>query len=132
MRLIGDDAIAIVTVFQEAEGEPLEGKVAVAEVIRNRMKRRYSSDGTVTGTCLRPSQFSGWNTNSKNRIRALLIDSENPVVQDCVIAWEQSKTSNLTAGAVLYLNPSIVNPLPSWANPSKLLASIGNHRFFAG
>ena len=31
MRLISDDSLGIVTVFQEAEGEPYEGKVAVAE-----------------------------------------------------------------------------------------------------
>jgi spore germination cell wall hydrolase CwlJ-like protein len=131
MRLVSEDAIAIVTIYQEAEGEPFAGKVAVGEVIRNRATRKYSSDGTVIGTCLRASQFSGWNTNSKNRTRSLQIDSEAQSVQDCVIAWEQSRASNLTLGAVLYLNPDLVNPLPSWAQESKLLATIGNHKFYA-
>lgn len=132
MRLISDDAIAIATIFQEAEGESLEGKIAVGEVIRNRMKRNYSSQGDVISTCLWPAQFSGWNTNSKNRLRSLRIDSSNAVVNDCAIAWERSRESNLTLGSVLYLNPDLVHPLPSWASPSKELAIVGAHHFFSG
>ena len=32
MKLIADYLLGIVTVFQEAEGEPYEGKVAVADI----------------------------------------------------------------------------------------------------
>ncbi len=132
MRLISDDAIAIATIWQEAGNQPLDGKIAVGEVIRTRMKRRYSSDGTVAGTCLRASQFSGWNTNSGNRIRSVQIDTETPAVNACAVAWEASRSSNLTFGAVLYLNPDLVNPLPSWAQESKVLARIGRHTFYSG
>ena len=59
-RLIPEDKLAILTIAQEALAEPFEGKLAVAEVIRNRMKQRYMSDGTVEGTVLRAWQFSGW------------------------------------------------------------------------
>ena len=130
MRLISDDAIAIITIFQEAEGESLQGKVAVAEVIRRRMARRYSSDGTVVGTCLRPYQFSGWNTASGNRIRSLRIDLDEAMVADCVTAWAHSRTSNIVPDAVLYYNPDIVPTPPAWADPARLVAVVEHHRFY--
>src|SRR5690242_9293677 len=74
MRLISDTALAAVTIWQEARGEAYAGKLAVAEVIRNRIKERYASDGTVAGTVIRPKQFSGWNSSDSNRIPSLQID----------------------------------------------------------
>lgn len=47
--VISPDALGICTLWQEARGEPYQGKVAVGEVIRERMRRRYASDGTVAG-----------------------------------------------------------------------------------
>lgn len=51
-----DEALAALTVYLEARGESFAGKLAVAAVIRNRMERRYQSDGTIAGTVLRPRQ----------------------------------------------------------------------------
>lgn len=45
-------------VYEEAQGEPDEGKAAVARVVKNRMKRRFFSDGTIEGTVLAKDQFS--------------------------------------------------------------------------
>ncbi len=131
MRLVTDNAIAVVTIFQEAEGESFEGKLAVAEVIRNRVARKYNSDGTVVGTCLRAWQFSGWNTDSRNRARSLGVDTVIKAVADCSLAWEQSLNSDTVCGAVLYFNPEIVKPPPKWADPAKLVAKVGNHNFYS-
>lgn len=128
MRLISPDVIAIVTLFQEAEGEPYDGKVAVGEVIRRRASRRYSSDGTVDGACLRRFQFSGWNSDATNRLRSLRIDGTDPVVIECIRAWADSETSKLVPDAVLYHATSI--PAPSWADPLRFVRQIGHHRFF--
>jgi len=131
MRLIADYLLGIVTVFQEAEGEPYEGKVAVAEVILRRTKRRYMSDGTVAGTCLRRLQFSGWNDNSKNRIRSLQIDTSTPVVDECVRAWvEADKGSEIVPDCCHYYNAHIASP--PWANGAEVVAVIGNHTFLKG
>ena len=128
MRLISDDAFGIVCVFQEAEGEPYEGKVAVAEVILRRTNRKYMSDGTVAGTVLRKYQFSGMNSDAPNRIRAFQIDSDSPVVKECIKAWEQAKAgSNMTGNALHYFNPKIVTP--KWSYGGEVVAEIGNHRF---
>lgn len=128
MRLVNDYLIGVVTVFQEAEAEPYEGKVAVAEVILRRTKRKFMSDGTVIGTCLRKYQFSGHNTDSRNRIRSFQIDTKDPNVNDCVRAWaEADRGSNLVPDCMHYFNPSLC--APAWAKGATVLAEIGRHRF---
>jgi N-acetylmuramoyl-L-alanine amidase len=129
VRLLTDDALAAVTIFQEAEGELYVGKLAVAEVIRNRMAQRYQSDGTVAGTVARPLQFSGWNASAPNRVRSLVADDTDPEVADCIKAWAEAKTgSDVARGATLYFNPRLAQP--SWANRVQIVAAIGNHQFF--
>ena len=133
MRLVSDDALAVITIFQEAAGESLEGKIAVAEVIRNRMATRYQSDGTVAGTVLRPFAFSGWNSTRDPNIAALRIRSvqvDSAATNDCAIAWHQSLGSHTVKGAVLYVNPAGVAVRPNWADPAKLLAVVGQHEFY--
>lgn len=128
MRLVNDDSWAIMTIAGEALGEPFIGKIAVAEVIRNRMRRGYASDGTVIGTVLRAKQFSMW--DDKARLLAARIDDEHPKVQDCIKAWELSATSNVTNGAVLY--HTIMIDTPKWATaPSvKRVSTIHRHHFY--
>lgn len=133
MRLISEEALAVVTIMQEAAGESYQGKLAVAEVIRNRMQKKYASDGTVSGTVLRPKQFSGWNTADPGRIRNIRIDSEDKVVKECIAAWYEAQSgSNITRDAVLYYNPTIITEPPDWALPDSAtqVAVIGQHHFF--
>lgn len=133
MRLITEEALAVVTIMQEAEGESYLGKLAVAEVIRNRMNKKYASDGTVSGTVLRPLQFSGWNAKDPGRIRSVRADSDGAIVRDCIRAWNEARAgSNTVHGAVLYLNPSLVSPLPEWSLPDSAeeVAVVGPHHFF--
>ena len=133
MYVVNPDSLAIVTIFQEAAGEPLEGKVAVGEVIRNRMARKYSSDGTVAGTVCRRYQFSAWNDDPQGNdllIRSLKIRDEDQTVKDCVRAWEISRDSDFAKAAVLYCNLAVLPQRPSWARDDKRVAVIGNHTFF--
>lgn len=133
MRLITEEALAVITIYQEAQGESYEGKLAVAEVIRNRMKKQYASDGTVSGTVLRPMQFSGWNAKDPGRIRAVRSDSDDRIVQDCIRAWHEAIAGSDTVnGAVLYYNPSIIPDAPEWAMPDSAdqVATVGHHVFF--
>lgn len=137
MRLLTEETLAVITIHQEAAGESYLGKLAVAEVIRNRMNRRYASDGTVTDTVLRPKQFSGWNTGDAGRIRNARIDSDDSVVKDCIRAWHEAQAgSNTVHGAVLYYAPSTLKKLgipdPDWALPDSAdeVAVVGKHHFF--
>lgn len=135
MRLVSEEALAVITIMQEAAGEPYVGKVAVAEVIRNRMQLKYASDGTVSGTVLRAKQFSGWNTSDPGRIRNVRADDDDEVVRECMRAWEEAKHgSDTVKGAVLYYNPDprLVPVTPDWAKPhsAKQVAEVGHHVFF--
>ena len=128
MRLVSDDDLGIITVFQEAEGEPYEGKVAVAEVILRRTERKYMSDGTIAGTVLRRYQFSGFNTESPNRVRSFKVDTEDQNVSDCARAWSEAKAgSNLVPDCLHYLNPKLCEP--SWVIGATVVKTIGNHKF---
>ncbi len=129
MRLISDTALAAATIWQEARGEPYEGKLAVAEVIRNRVRERYASDGTVAGTVMRPKQFSGWNSDDPNRIPSLKLDDGDRIVADCIRAWKEATehNTNLVRGALLYYAPALA--APAWARGCAELARIGGHVF---
>ena len=132
MRLISDTALAVITIWQEARGETHEGRVAVAEVIRNRMKEKYSSDGTVAGTVCRKWQFSGWNTDDPSRVASMKLDDDDQMVKDCLAAWLEANNNgtNLAKGALLYLNKAVVPILPSWVKNSDEVARIGAHTFY--
>ena len=130
MRLLDLVVLGPITILQEAEGEPFDGKIAVGEVIRRRMKQKFWSDGTVEGTVLRPLQFSGWNGNAPNRLRTVRADDTDPVVQDCIRAWEKSTTSTLVPGATHYF--SVLMADPYWAKTFRFVGQIGKHRFYDG
>lgn len=131
MRLIADEVFGQITAWAEARGEPYEGKIAVCEVIQRRAKLRYSSDGTIFGTVSRPHQFSCWNPSDPNFLPMFQIDSADPVVNDIAVAWFRAKAGpEVVPGAVLYANLDLVSHVPSWADPAKLVAKIGQHSFF--
>lgn len=128
MRIIPDSTLGIICLFQEAEGECYEGKVAVAEVILRRTRLKYMSDGTITGTVLRRLQFSGMNHDAPNRIRSFKIDTDDEAVKECLKAWAEAEAgSNLSGSALHYYNPRVVSP--SWAKDAEIVAVVGNHRF---
>ena len=55
-----DLTLLALCIYDEAQGEPIEGKRGVARVVTNRQRLHYHSDGTITGTVLAPDQFSGF------------------------------------------------------------------------
>lgn len=132
--MVPPDAWAIMTIWQEARGEPYEGKVAVAKVIRHRMRLLYNSDGTVHGTVLRPKQFSGWNTfpwgtpQALLRIKGAALRVDDQSALDCAKAWFESENGpDPTNGAVLYHADYVT---PDWAARSHFLKRIGRHLFY--
>lgn len=130
MELIRADLWGIVTIRAEADAEPFEGKVAVGKTIRNRMRFRYASNGTVAGTVLAPLQFSCWNAkDTPRRADWANIQMEDPLTAEAVRAWEASKTYDGIKGAVLYHNPKTA-PNPQWKNKARFIVQIGNHAFY--
>jgi len=133
-RLVPDWVWAVMTIMQEAANQPFSTKLAVAEVIFRRTKKKYMSDGSVAGTVLWPLQFSGWNAiddtpKYRERIECAKINADDPVVKDCLRAWyEAERGSDKSCGATHYANLSICNP--SWAADMEVSAVIGHHTFF--
>jgi N-acetylmuramoyl-L-alanine amidase len=131
MRLVHDETWAAMTIWCEARGEAPEGRLGVAEVIRNRVERRFMSDGTVAGACLWPYQFTCWNTKDPNRRLAAILDTEDPIVLDCFTQWDRALAgSSLVRGGLLYYNPAIVGDVPADWGIVHRVATIGNHAFY--
>lgn len=116
-------------VWAEARGESFEGKVAVAEVILERMRDpRWPDD--PEGVILQPWQFSCFNQNDPNAsLRPKPTDRKGwYAFQECCEAVAEAVGgSNLTKGSNHYVNLSVARPL--WYSPDKVTATIGAHTF---
>ena len=124
---LSDDKLAALTVYLEARGESFAGKMAVAAVIRNRMKLKYQSDGTVKGTVLRPKQFEPWIKKQPHQVR---FDPNESKMRDSMLAWRMVQDGReVVKGAVLFYNPRLVRS-PRWARQGHMVASIGGHEFY--
>lgn len=130
-ELIAASCLAVATIRGEAGTEPYAGKLAVARVIRERMRLKYSSDGTVAGTVLAPLQFSMWNTHDKNRIKVCKVTEGDPHVEDCKKAWLEAcgeASPGEFEGVVNYHADYI--PTPGWASRMTRIFKIGRHIFY--
>ncbi len=133
MRLLSEEAIVLMTLWAECRGEPLEGMLAVAEVIRRRTELRYNSDGSLTDTCTRDSQFSCWNNADKQRPMMLRLTDQDSLVMRLKQVWENSEWTDYSKGAVLYYSPEAMKPIgsaPWWVSKCRKVAEIGQHLFF--
>ena len=57
------------TIWAEARGEPLEGQIAVSNVILNRARQGGWWGDDVVKVCRKPKQFSCWNKGDPNRAK---------------------------------------------------------------
>lgn len=127
------------TLVGEAEGTDAQGKLAVAQVIMNRVASpKFPND--VTSVCLQHQQFSCWNDGSA-RYRTML----DPQLYTSEVAWTQCFIAavqamfhlvpDVTGSADHYLNPVVTRrirgdgTLPSWYDENKVTARIGDHVF---
>jgi spore germination cell wall hydrolase CwlJ-like protein len=136
---LSDREILVLTIVGEARGEPIEGQIAVANVIVNRALRRKIS---VKDVCLAPKQFSCWNENDSNRplleelakefIRGEYQLKDYKQIQWIVEGILEGKLSDNTKGSDHYMTTSLFNSdkRPKWASaPLKDPIIIGNHVF---
>ena len=127
--VIDPDCLGALNIFAEARSEPFEGQVAVGSVVRNRMERRYFSDGTVAGTIFFPWQFSWANTNDTQRRRVFACDANDPRYLRALEAWHASKNERPVGAAVLY-HAHYVSPPWAAAPAVKLVRQIERHLFY--
>jgi spore germination cell wall hydrolase CwlJ-like protein len=118
------------TVFGEARGEPKEGKIAVAWVIKNRADNPKWWGKSIVSVCQAPWQFSCWNKNDPNRAKLLAVLDSDPVFQECLevcLGVIDGTYPDPTDGANHYHTKAV---RPHWAMNEEPTVTIGNHLFY--
>ena len=123
-------------IWGEARGEPRRGKIAVANVVFNRINHPNRWGNTIHSVCLQRWQFSCFNENDPNSevikegiphtvgylmcslIASMAIDGELADV---------TQTYPELPGATHYHNSMIT---PDWSTKLQYLTQIGKHKFY--
>lgn len=138
--------VLALTIFGEARNESIDGRVAVAQTVRNRSLTRGKS---VDERCLQKSQYSCWfpygGEANYNRLMALAerVITHQPLGADTALFNEckwiatgviDGQARDRTHGATHYLTSQLFySPqCPAWAKEKPATALIGAHMFFAG
>lgn len=119
------------TIYGEARGEPWQGQIAVAWVIKNRTKRPQRFGFTVADVCRRPAQFSCWLPEDVNYPLLLAANVEQRsfmMATAAAAAVLSGAIADPTNQADHYYAKSMATP-PSWASAMKVTAEIGGHIF---
>jgi N-acetylmuramoyl-L-alanine amidase len=131
-----DRVVLALLVYGESRGEPVEGQIAVASVVRNRVKNRQQGWKDV---CLAPDQFSCFDADDPNYPtlqRAAVILMTQPLVPDLAQAqWiadgiMAGSCKDNTQGSLNYLTTRLLeHDPPKWARNKPVAAVIGHHSF---
>lgn len=126
------------TIYGEARGEfnrrdgGLGALIAVANVVMNRVKAQTWYGRTVREVCLKPWQFSCWNSKDPN-YALLTKEIMDPLYDVCFwVAGEvmAEKWPDLTKGSNHYHAVSMY-PYPKWSAGKEPTLRIGGHFFYA-
>ena len=142
MTLSDTDWLAL-TLWAEARSEPVEGQIAVANVIRNRVKAgRWGR--SYEAVCLAPKQFSCWiPEGGKANYDALQTMKRaielNGIPQDKLLKTAYWIASGCVDGSMpenvngaCHYHALSVKALPDWALGHVPVARIGRHVFYVG
>lgn len=111
------------SIYHEARGESLEGMIAVANVIINRMRSRHFPD-TACAVVYQHKQFSWTLFKSKRRH---IDDYGNPYIETIAELALLSRLIDVTGGATHY-HATYVNPF--WNQAKEQTFIIGQHIFY--
>ncbi len=139
------------TLFGEARNEPIEGRIAVANVIRNRVLADRPAWGLgYKGVCLKAWQFSTWlpaggqdNYETLMWVAGELLQPSDAAfpersVRECLWIAEgliADQFRDTVKHATHYYSPTAMKPagrVPAWALGLLPVATIGRHVFFSG
>lgn len=120
-------------VYYEGRGESVEGQIAIAHVILNRVASRWFPNN-VEDVVLQPRQFSYLNGNLLDATDFSSYNNQEAFKQALYVATMVllGLTDDPTGGATHYLNPKKVKRLPKWARKFEQTMVIGNHTFYHG
>ena len=118
------------TIYGEARGESLDGQIAVAWTILNRVRAKSWYGDTITEVCRKPWQYSCWNHDDPNLATLTAVSLNNQSFQRCMYAA-------LAVGLQIVPDPTsrsmhyhVLSVSPSWAEGKSPVCTIGNHKFY--
>lgn len=146
-RQMRDGIALLLTLFGEARGEPIEGQIAVGNVIRNRVRQGKK----WAAVCLAPAQFSCWFEEASPNTAGLyliaealllsvtppVIPTEKPAFQQCgwlATGLMAGDVLDNTGGALNYVSEALYQSpkCPAWARTAKSSVLLGSQRFLRG
>jgi len=126
-----DVEILAKTIYGEARGEPLDGQIAVAWVVMNRVEKMNRWASSIRGVVLQRKQFSCWNSSDENLGRIAKVDMRDEryarAVAVAILVLNGDYNLDPTHGATHYINPDVCDP--AWQRDMVVTTTIGRHRF---
>ena len=130
--------VAARTVYAEARSESEEGRLAVACVIWNRVRKRSWWGRTLETVCRKRWQFSCWNAEIPGQpvdrnYQAMMVVSYRrlaPYVDAVLKAQRVAGTAADPSKGACHYHTHAVNP--RWSRGIEPDAIIGGHRFYVG
>jgi len=110
-------------IYYEARGEPMHGKIAVAQVTLNRVTHRTEFQSSICGVVYAKHQFS-WTMEKRREPRGPAWHEAQALAKAVVIG-----TVHLPNFRALYFHNLTVQP--QWNKTKELVARIGSHIFYA-
>lgn len=147
IRKAVDDRQALVcTLYGEVRAEPIQGIIAAACVIRNRVNKPSWWGSSYKEVCLKKWQFSCWWENNSNTRAVYLVAqtllqgipaSERDEAVLAELDWVaegimSGRIRDITKGANHYLTTALLNSgkAPDWAKGKAPDLVLGAHSFF--
>jgi N-acetylmuramoyl-L-alanine amidase len=113
-------------IYHESRGQPDLGMIAVAQVVRNRVKDpRYPN--TVCDVIYQDNQFSWVNDGISNYPKLNNTIERESFIKSAWVHIIASDHEDITNGATHYHN---INIKPSWSWPMTITAIIKDHIFY--
>lgn len=127
-----DRYIGAATAYMEASNQGPVGIRAVMHVLFNRLQFSPKYGSTIADICLKPWQFSCWNTADPNRHRLAVVDDGESILTDCYAAYDETVagSDDPTLGATHYIADGITPP--QWVTEATQTVKIGSHTFYKG
>lgn len=130
------------TIYGEARGESLEGRIAVGSVILERVDHRDWDGKTIHEVCLMPYQFSCYLPDDPNFIALKLIAEswdekyrQSIALQQCYKIAKGLIEDNIPRTKEIADNHccqyKTIDCKADWAGKMKLVVTIGRHEFYA-
>ncbi|HOV84900.1 MAG TPA: cell wall hydrolase [Syntrophobacteraceae bacterium] len=131
LRKLSDADLLARCIWGEGRGEKVEGKIAIAHVVLNRVKAKSWYGRSISDVILKPFQFSCFNASDPNLPHILKLSSDCAELAFCKAIAELVIRGHLkddpTGGATHY---HAAGCRPSWASKLEYLCQIGNHLFY--